>query len=205
MLFDLVYKIPRSLIFWSDCLNFVIKKTSLSYFDNHSKRFLVFEDLYLLSLIWHLLFHWSLVCLIILITLKYLYHIDSNNLVYFWTMFYSTSLSKIIVVSGFSKALMRSTMKFFFCSLFLIIVQYSSWINSLSMKMLTIHRAWSDRNQSSGYMMWLLSSLELWCKKNKSITKLLLLILLEYLVGTCWSWEDKQKLYESTISSKELL
>ena len=146
-----------------------------------------FEDLYLLSFVWHLSFHQSLVHLVILTTLECLYHIDSNNLVYSWTIFSSTSLSKIIVVSSFPKtSMMRSTMKFSSSSLFLMIVEHSSWINSSLMEMLTVNGAWSDGNRSSGCTMWLLSSLELWRKKNKLITELLLLMLLEYLVGTCW-------------------
>ena len=73
------------------------------------------------------------------------------------------------------------------------------------MKILTVNGAWSERNQSSGWMMWLLISLELDCKKNRLITKLVLLTLLENWVETYLLLEDKQRLKEFTISSKMLL
>ena len=47
-----------------------------------------------------------------------------------------------------------------------------------------------------------MSSIELGHKKNKLITEFALLLLSEYWVETCWIGDERQRLKESTVSSK---
>jgi len=68
--------------------------------------------------------------------------------------------------------------------------------------MFTVISMWLDGKQSSGKIPWLLSSAKLDCKKNKSITKFVLLLLSEYWVGTYWMGKKRLRSKESAISSK---
>ena len=52
------------------------------------------------------------------------------------------------------------------------------------MKITTVNEIWFEGNWSSGYTIWLLSLMEFEYKTNKSMTKLVLLTLLEYQVET---------------------
>jgi len=68
-------------------------------------------------------------------------------------MLSSVSLFKIIVVSIFPIALTRLRMNLFLSSLLLMIVLYSSWINSLLIMILTVNGAWFKGNWNLRWIM----------------------------------------------------
>jgi len=99
---DPVHKVPRSLVFWCDFLNFLIKKWSVCLLDCLFECFLVQTWLgwviYVqLSII--LLFHHTLEHLVILIYLEYLFQRFSEITINSCTILSSDFLSEMLVVS----------------------------------------------------------------------------------------------------------
>ena len=128
---------------------------------------------------WYSSFHQALNHLVMLIYCTNLYWIDSKIFAYSWTMSLRKTLSGIIKVSIFPNVLISSEVKFSSFLLFLIIVQHLSWINSSTIKMLTVKRVWLDRYWSSEIMMWLSNSMEFGWRKNRSMTEFVSLVLSE--------------------------
>jgi len=106
---------------------------------------IVLEDQYLFSLTLHFSFHHTLEHLVILTFLENLYQIESKILVYSWTISSRDSWLDISVISIFLIAFVSSVTNFSSSSLFLIILCYLSWINSLLMDMSIVRGAWLDR------------------------------------------------------------
>ena len=70
---------------------------------------------------------------------------------------------------------------------------------SLAIGIDTIRGTWSNERHQSGWIKWLLSSADPLQKNTRSITKLALPLVLEYLVGIGLVGSDKSKLKESAI------
>ena len=138
-----------------------------------------------MSFTWQFSFYQFLDHFVILTRCKCLNYIDSDKSVYSWTMYLREFLLRIFGVSIFLKSLMSSNVNFTFFLLFFTIEHLLLWMNSFLMIMSTVRVAWSDGKQNSGKMLWLLSSAKLNHKKNKLVTKFMLLLLSEYWVGTC--------------------
>jgi len=154
---------------------------------------------------WHCSFYHSLDCLVILTYFECLYQVISNILEYSWTMWSKVVLFEIFVVSILPIELMKSTMKFSSSLLFLMIVQYLSWINFSIMEILTTREVWSDKYLSSGRMIWLSSLIEFGCRKHRLITEFELLLLSEYWMRTYCTGIKRVRLKESAISNRTSL
>jgi len=89
-------------------------------------------------------------------------------------------ISEMIKMSIFLMAWIRSEINSFSSLLFLTIVHCLSWMNSSIMTISMVREVWSDRYQIWGLMLWLLISMELEGRKNRSITKFALLVLSKY-------------------------
>jgi len=130
---------------------------------------------------------------------------------WFWSIyiFLNNEFKRIVVRDNWSVDVPNNMdkigNKFFSSLLFLMIVHHLSWINSSVMTILMVRGVWSDGYQISGLMLWLLISIELEQRKNRSITKFVLLALSEYQVGICWIGLDSLRSKESAICNRELL
>ena len=102
-------------------------------------------------------------------------------------------------------AWMRSEMNFSSFLLFLMIVHCLSWMNSSVITISTVREAWSDGYQISGLILWLLISMELEWRKNRSITEFTLLTLSKYWVRIYWIELESLRSKESAILNRESL
>ena len=113
-----------------------------------------------------------------------LYQVEFKILMYSWTMFSRESLLNISIVSIFSKVLISSVMNFSSFSLFLIIIYYLFYINSLLINISTVNKVWSKEYQDSGRIKWLSTLTESGQRNIRLITELDLLVLSVYWVET---------------------
>ena len=90
-------------------------------------------------------------------------------------------------------------------SLFLIIIYWTSEMNSSIIQILTTRGAWLEGNYYSRKIEWLLSLEELDHKNIRSITEFELSLLSVYLVGTWWTGWENDKLKELAISKSKSL
>ena len=89
-------------------------------------------------------------------------------------------ISEMIEMLIFLMVWIRSEINYFSSLLFLTILHCLSWINSSIMTISIVREVWSDEYQIWGLMLWLLISIELEGRKNRSITKFVLLVLSKY-------------------------
>jgi len=76
---------------------------------------------------------------------------------------------------------------------------------SSSIVIITNRGAWSDESQRSGWMKWLLTSVDLLHKNMRSITKFALVLESKYLVGTWLIGSKSSRLNKSAIVKRSLL
>ena len=100
---------------------------------------------------------------------------------------------------------MTSLTNFSSSLLFLSIVSLKDWMNSSVMEMVIVRSAWSDVSCQSGWIMWLLSSLDPLHRNIRLMTKLNSPVISEYLVGTGLVGIDSSKLNESVIIKRSSL
>jgi len=90
-------------------------------------------------------------------------------------------------------------------SLFFTIENLDELTSSFAIGMETVREAWLEMSCQSGWIKWLLSSVEPLCKNIKLMTKFDSPIVSEYLVGTGLVGTDKSRLNESAIIIRLLL
>ena len=116
-------------------------------------------------------------------------------------MLLRVSLLLIFAVSILLNFLMKSFTNSALSSLFLTKICFFTGMNSSLIMTLTIKGVWSNGKWRSGWILWLLSSVESEHKKNKLMTESELFFLSEYQVETCWMAENNVRSKESAISA----
>jgi len=115
------------------------------------------------------------------------------------TIFSSLSLSVKLEVLRFLRAAATSLMNDSSSLLFFTIENLDVIIISSVMGIVIVSRAWSEKSYQLGWIEWLLSSEEPLCRSMRSMTKLDLPSVSEYLVGTWLVGTYRSKLKESAI------
>jgi len=111
----------------------------------------------------------------------------------------SDLLLEISVILRLPTLFLSLLMKLFSSLLFLIMVHYLSWMNSLLMIISTVREAWLEEPHKLDRIIYVSNSSELTQRNIKSITKLYSLELSAYLVGTWLIGVNKSRLKESVI------
>ena len=115
------------------------------------------------------------------------------------------SLLVILLISTFLKTAIRSLTKAVSCSLFGAIDNLEVLMNSSTIGMLMVRRAWSKERQWSGHIECWLSLLDPYHRNIKSITEFASPAISENLVGEGLVGVDNIKLKESAIIIRSLL
>ena len=105
-----------------------------------------FEAWYLTSLLLHSLFYHNLECFVILMIFEFLNQILSILSVNLFMIYLRTSLLVMWAIFSPLIASISLAMKFFSSLLFLMIVYFLVWMYSLTIAMLTVSRAYSDKS-----------------------------------------------------------
>jgi len=185
-----------SWIFLSKKAHFVFLTTFLKIL-----QFLIsFETLYLSRAFWQSSFHHNFKCLVILTIFKCLNQICLVLSVNSCTIPSRTSLLEICSLSGLLIEFLSSARKFDSSTLFLTIICFLVWIYSSIIAISTVSGAWFNDNLYSGHITWLSNSDEVSHKNIRTMTKLELLELSEYLVGTWLVDLEIHRFIESAIS-----
>jgi len=147
------------MIFWillSKKNHFVLLTILLNFFQSR----LDLDVLYTIKSLLHSLFYHTLKYLVILTHLEYLFQrlskMDANSC----TTLLSDSLSEISVILMLPISFLSLLIKLSSSLLFLMIVQYLSWMNSLLIMISIIKRAWLNGLHRLGKIKWLLNSSE---------------------------------------------
>ena len=161
-----------------------------------------FKTLYLLSSLWHSLFHYNFKCFVILTVFECLNQILSVLSVNFCTVHSRISLLEMCSVFSLLIASISSAMKFFSSLLFLTIVCFLVWIYSSIIATLMVSKACSDKSLHSRWIVWLLSSNEFSQRNIRLITEFKLLWLSKYLIEIWLVDLDIHKFIESAMSMR---
>ena len=128
----------KQMCWWKN--NFLLK-INPRYLHVFFQSSIVLEDLYLFSLLWYSLSHYTLEYLVMLIFFENLYQMDSEILVYFWRVSLFGMLEVLILPIVF----VSSKTNFSSFLLFLMMVCCFSWINSSMIEMLMVKVVWSNK------------------------------------------------------------
>ena len=143
----------------------------------------LFETLYFLSSLLHLLSHQLLEYLVILVSFMFLFHALSTLLVRSLIMFSNIWMSKRLETFKFLIILVVSSKNWAFLSLSFLMLLLHVMMTSSEMGMVTVKGAWSEEKYYSGWMKWLLRAEESHWMKIRSMVEFESLILSAYLVG----------------------
>ena len=155
--------------------------------------------LYLFRTQLQLLFHQLLECFVIWTCLVFIFHansiLDASEFVISSILPWSdkSDISMFLIVTE------TSLTKFFSSSLFFAIENLNKSIFSSLIAIMTERGAWSNDKHKSGWMEWILISVDPLHKNIRSITEFDLVLESEYLVGIWLVENDSSRLKESAI------
>ena len=156
-----------SSILVSKKLCFVLLTVPLNFFQS----FNYFDCLYILRSLQQLSSHQALECFMMLTFLECLCHILSTLMASELTISSSILLSRMKSILRFLIKFINSSIKWSSSSLFLVRDHFIVWIYFSTIDMLIVMGAWSDVSFQSGWIQWLLCSVELSQKKTRSKTE----------------------------------
>ena len=202
------YEFPRSTTLVGNFLDLNVEKQSFGGFDYllngfQSLRFL--DTLYLLRDWLQYSFHYFLECFIMLTFLAFVFQawliLDASEL----TTCSKDSWSDRVKISRDLKISTTSLTKISSSSLFFGKESLDNWTNSFSMEIVIVRGIWSEVRQQSGWIEWLLSSLNPLYRNIRLMTKFDSPTVSEYLVGTGLVGNNKSKLNKSAIIKRSPL
>ena len=132
----------------------------------------------------HSLFHQLLECLVILTHFEFALHVflilEASVLVTTLSLLLSDKLSTLMFLIAYKISLIKLSSSL----LFFAIENFDETMFSSAMGIVIVRGAWSKESCQSGWIEWLLSSVEPLCKNMRSITEFALPVMSKYLVGT---------------------
>ena len=206
LLFDLVHEAPRSFVFWYNFLNSIIKENTFGLLD----EFL--EILPVLSYLEESVLDQFLVAILVLphfevfsdIDILWKFVLDS---IWDSCIFLNNCLKRFfawyIWNTNIANSVHELRNNFFSSLLFFIIAHLLSWINSSSIDMSTVKRAWSDRLLDFGRIKWILILFYSCWRNIKLITELASCGLSAYWVKT-WLIGNKSFKSKESVTSNQM-
>ena len=150
---------------------------------NFFQLFKLLECQYASRSLWQLLSYQALECLVILTFLEYLCHRSLMFTAKELMVFSRALILRIESVLRFFMEFFNSVINQSSFLLFLMRICFDNWTCSLTIGIMTEMSTWLEESLQSGWIWWVLNSIDSGWRKTKSRTELESWLLSEYLVG----------------------